>query len=86
MKIRIHGRVQGVGFRYAARDEARKHEIRGFARNDPNGTVFIEAQGDEKDLKVFLAWCRKGPWAAKVEKVEEELIDEMGNFTDFLIQ
>lgn len=78
LSIRIHGRVQGVGFRYSAQREARKLNLAGFARNEADGSVYCEAQGKEDDLKQFLEWCHKGPWLAKVDRVEkkEASIDE----------
>lgn len=72
LSIRIYGRVQGVGFRYAAQGEMKKLRITGTARNEPDGSVYVEAEGDEAALKEFLIWCHKGPWLAKVERVEEE--------------
>ena len=44
----------------------------GFVRNEPDGSVYIEAEGEEKQLSELLAWCRKGPWFSKVEQVEVE--------------
>ena len=68
--IRVHGRVQGVSFRAAARAEARRLGLMGFARNEPDGSVAIEAEGNEAALERFVAWCHAGPPAARVERVE----------------
>ncbi len=67
--ITISGRVQGVGFRYSARSVARYMGITGFVRNMPNNNVYIEAEGDDKQLQEFINWCRKGPDSAKVLNV-----------------
>ncbi len=83
LAIRIYGRVQGIGFRYAAQAEARKRKLVGFARNEPDGSVYIEVEGQEAALKNFLAWCGKGPWLAKVERVETEWSEATGKFSDF---
>jgi acylphosphatase len=83
VKAKMHGRVQGVGFRYSAKDRANKFEIVGFVRNEEDGTVYIEAQGEEELLERFLAWCGKGPWLAKVDKVDVEWVDELGDFQAF---
>lgn len=73
LAIRVYGRVQGVGFRYAAAGEARKLGVAlGVARNEQDGSVYIEAEGEEPALQKFLAWCRRGPRLAKVERVESE--------------
>lgn len=83
--IKIHGDVQGVGFRDAAYWTARKLGIAGFVMNEPDGTIYIEAEGEEAALKEFLAWCRKGPITAKVAKVETAWSAARGKFTGFRI-
>ena len=86
LNVKIHGEVQGVFFRYLAKQVAESLKIFGYARNEPNGTVCIEVEGEEENLKKFLAWCRKGPPAAKVEKVESEFSDKLEYFDDFAIR
>jgi acylphosphatase len=83
LNIKIHGRVQGVFFRQSAREKAGELNISGFARNDPDGAVYIEAEGEENNLRKFLEWCRKGPAPASVEKLEFEFCPEIKNFADF---
>jgi acylphosphatase len=46
--------------------------IKGFVRNEPDGSVYIEAEGEEKNLDMFLAWCRKGPAMSYVTNVTWE--------------
>jgi acylphosphatase len=67
--IRILGHVQGVGFRYAAMRAAELYNVSGFVRNEPNGVVYIEAEGETHNLDMYLEWCRKGPGYGRVEKV-----------------
>jgi acylphosphatase len=67
--IRVQGYVQGVGFRYSARRTAELYNITGFARNEPDGSVYIEAEGEEFNLDLYLMWCKKGPGYGRVEKV-----------------
>jgi len=69
IQINISGRVQGVGFRYSALNKAREAGINGFIKNMYDGSVFIEAEGDETDLDHFLLWCHKGPTFARVDQV-----------------
>ena len=85
MNIKIFGEVQGVGFRDVAYWKARKSEIAGFIMNEPDGSVYIEAEGDEDELENFVAWCRKGPCPARVERVETEWSEPGGKFTGFRI-
>jgi len=68
--IRISGRVQGVGFRYSARSMASFIGINGFVRNLPNGDVYIEAEGNLRQLEDFITWCRQGPPRAKINVVD----------------
>lgn len=86
LKIEIYGRVQGVFFRHSARKEAEKLNIAGFVRNEPDDSVYIEAEGEEEKLKKFLGLCREGPPLAKVEKVEHEFSDKLHNYKAFEIQ
>jgi acylphosphatase len=83
--IKIYGDVQGVGFRDAAYWMARKMRVAGFVMNDPDGSVYIEAEGDESALNDFLTWCRKGPVTARVSRAETEWSDEPGTFTGFRV-
>jgi acylphosphatase len=72
LNITISGRVQGVGFRYAARNIAKSLGIKGYAKNLYNGNVYIEAEADEESLAEFVLWCKKGPDYAYVSKVETD--------------
>ncbi len=67
--IRVRGHVQGVGFRYAARRAAEMYKVSGFVRNEPDGSVYIEVEGEKPNLDMYLEWCRKGPGYGRVEKV-----------------
>ena len=64
--IRVSGRVQGVFFRASTKKEADRHGISGIVRNERDGGVYIEAEGEEKSLGLFVDWCRKGPARAHV--------------------
>lgn len=68
--IRITGRVQGVFFRENTRELAVRQSIRGFVRNETDGSVVIEAEGDSADLKVFTDYLHEGPPLARVEQVQ----------------
>jgi len=69
LDIRVRGRVQGVFFRESTRREASRLGITGTVRNEPDGSVSIEAEGDRRRLEELVAWCRKGPPAAEVASV-----------------
>ena len=69
LDIRVTGRVQGVFFRASTRDKARELGVIGTVRNELDGSVFIEAEGEPDILDDFVSWCRKGPPAAVVARV-----------------
>ncbi len=70
--IQIFGMVQGVGFRYSARHAAINYGIKGYVRNMPDGSVYIEAEGQEQNMAEFIKWCRKGPGSAYIENINVE--------------
>ena len=71
-KIKITGRVQGVGFRHSAKTNARFKGISGIVKNLNDGSVYIEAEGDRNQLDDFVKWCRRGPGFGQVENVKVE--------------
>jgi acylphosphatase len=83
-RIRISGQVQGVGFRWNAAHQARNFGLSGFAKNTPDGNVYIEAEGIESELKKFVEWCRTGPRSAIVESVNVDTLPP-ANYSDFSI-
>ena len=84
LNIQIKGRVQGVFYRASAVKEAERLNLKGFARNERDNSVYIEAEGDETNLQSFLKWCAKGPPMAIVSEVKTEVGDWKG-FTKFEI-
>lgn len=84
-KISVHGSVQGVGFRWATRARARLLGINGFVRNEDDGSVYVEAEGETPHIDQFLAWCRRGPPGARVVSTEVSEGDVKG-FKDFEIR
>ncbi|MEK7153442.1 MAG: acylphosphatase [Patescibacteria group bacterium] len=79
LKIRVTGKVQGVYFRDTARAQATNMGIHGLARNEPDGSVYIEAEGPDEALKKFLAWCHEGSREAVVEDVTYSAHDPVGH-------
>ena len=69
LNIKIMGRVQGVAFRYAARSTALALGVKGFVKNLPDGSVYLEAEGDTVQLNRLVAWCQEGHTRARVDKL-----------------
>ncbi|HKL37895.1 MAG TPA: acylphosphatase [Bacteroidales bacterium] len=82
LAITIQGNVQGVGFRFSAVHKAQELDIKGFIKNQPNGTVYIEAEGEPGRLNDFVNWCWQGPPAARVENATKQEIP-VQDFTRF---
>lgn len=79
VRIRVTGKVQGVFFRDSARTQAINLDISGFARNEPDGSVYIEAEGSDAAIRKFLAWCHEGSREAVVEDVEHTKHEPVGH-------
>jgi len=70
LNITIIGKVQGVYFRASTKQKADALGVKGFVRNQPNGSVYIEAEAAPEVLEKFLTWCHQGPERAQVLNVE----------------
>lgn len=81
----INGRVQGVFFRAETQRAAQSLELSGWVRNLDDGDVEVLIEGKDIDVDKMIAWCKKGPPAARVDRVE--VMDEpyKGNLTRFRI-
>ncbi len=71
-KFRVRGKVQGVWYRASTKRKAEELGLCGFVRNEPDGSVYVEAEGEESRLQALAEWCRRGPELARVEAVEVE--------------
>jgi acylphosphatase len=82
----ISGSVQGVGFRYSARQEARMLGLVGWVRNLPDGDVEVLAEGESSGLADFRAWLEEGPPGALIRSIRAEKRRPTGHFVDFTIE
>ncbi|HCX65442.1 MAG TPA: acylphosphatase [Eubacteriaceae bacterium] len=89
LRIIVEGRVQGVGFRWFAKETAKRYELTGSVKNKMDGTVEIHAQGEEKSLENYKKKIEQGPNTfAKVENIrfsEEPLQEEETDFEVILL-
>jgi acylphosphatase len=79
----VHGRVQGVGFRWSAVREARRLGVRGTVSNRWDGSVEVVAEGRAAALEAFLSWLRKGPPGSRVSDVEVDRVSVTGRYPGF---
>jgi acylphosphatase len=82
----IYGRVQGVGFRYFAQNKALELGIRGWVRNNPNGSVGFLAQGDDQALERFMQSLQVGPIGSRVERAQFQWSQESEEQVQFEIR
>ena len=74
--------MQGVGFRETTKIIANQMMVNGFVRNEKDGSVYIEAEGEEIFLEEFVNWCNEGPDRSRVENVEVS-DGEVKNYRNF---
>ena len=74
----VTGRVQGVGYRYFALREAEALGVSGFARNLPDGSVEVVAEGDEASLGLLELRLRQGPGFARVTSLDRSAVPARG--------
>jgi acylphosphatase len=84
--IIVHGRVQGVGFRYFVRDAAARLELAGDVRNRPDSTVEIVVEGPSGPVGEFVREVGRGPALARVERLDVDDLPAGGNYRSFTIE
>ncbi|KAK2623519.1 hypothetical protein QTJ16_007073 [Diplocarpon rosae] len=86
LSFRVHGGVQGVGFRYFTREKAASYGLTGWVRNTRDCKVEGEAQGSETELEQFMKDLETGPSQAEVARLEKEEIGVLREEKGFEIQ
>ncbi|HET7087688.1 MAG TPA: acylphosphatase [Anaerolineae bacterium] len=81
----VHGRVQGVNFRYYTQLKAQALNLTGWVRNRPDGTVEVVAEGARWALDQLLDFLYHGPSHAHVDRVDVEWLKATGQFTHFQV-
>lgn len=81
--LRIHGKVQGVGYRFYATRVARKMGLKGWIQNMRDGSVEALVEGDKKAIDEWIEDIREGPRHAEVTKIDQESKDFTGKLPDF---
>ena len=90
MKKRVHlwisGRVQGVFFRKTTQVVAKTLGICGWVRNLDDGRVEVVAEGEERDLKKLIEFCKRGPPLARVDGMDVKWEEYKGEFEKFEVR
>jgi acylphosphatase len=77
-RLRITGRVQGVGYRDWLVREARRRGLDGWVRNRPDGSVEALVAGDAAAVDALVALCRRGPFLARVDAIAQDNAEAPG--------
>lgn len=81
--IRIHGKVQGVGYRFFATRVARRLGLKGSIQNMRDGSVEAHVEGEKKSLDEWVEELKEGPRYAEVTHIDQESKDFSGKLADF---
>ncbi|MCY6370811.1 acylphosphatase [Clostridium ganghwense] len=84
--IIVFGRVQGVGFRFFVNYTAVNFNLTGWVRNCDNGTVQMEVQGKEEEIRNFIEKIKKGNGFIRVEDISMKKIDVMKDEKSFKVK
>ncbi len=84
IEAKVKGKVQGVWFRKHTKEKADELGIKGFVRNEPDGSVYLEAEGDPYAMRIFREWLYVGSPKSIVEEVIVKEVPVKG-FEDFKI-
>jgi acylphosphatase len=76
VRLWIHGRVQGVGFRDALSLQALERGVDGWVRNRRDGSVEAVLRGDERAVEALIRWAHHGPAGALVDRVDRRPANE----------
>ncbi|QPC85270.1 acylphosphatase [Phototrophicus methaneseepsis] len=82
----VHGRVQGVSYRFFTKQMADTLDVTGYIYNQPDGTVEVVAEGVPQELERLLTFLYEGSPAAQVERVDFEYTQPTGEYLAFTIR
>jgi acylphosphatase len=81
--LKIHGKVQGVGYRFFATRVARRLGLKGNISNQRDGTVDAVVEGEKKAIDEWIEELKEGPRYAEVTKIDQETKEFSGRLGDF---
>ena len=81
--LRIHGKVQGVGYRFFATRVARRLGLKGSIQNNRDGSVDAVVEGEKNAIDDWIEELKEGPRYAEVTKIDQETKEYTGRLGDF---
>lgn len=85
-KFFIRGLVQGVGFRFFTQRSAARYQVKGYVKNNRDGSVEVLAEGGENMVEAFKHDLTAGPSWSRVDDIEEIVLEPNGLYTSFRIE
>ncbi|MEK6840578.1 MAG: acylphosphatase [Nanoarchaeota archaeon] len=82
VRIYIEGTVQGIFFRSFMKENAERHNVKGFVRNLEDGRIEVFLEGNTDDVNKMIELCKKGPKHSEIRNVEvkDEKFQDFKNF------
>ena len=84
--IQVHGRVQGVGYRYFALRQGELLGLKGYVRNCIDGSVELEVEGERAIIEQFIQLLKEGPRFSQVTKVDLKFREYEAKFSHFSVE
>jgi len=85
-EICVSGRVQGVWFRQSTKNTAEQYGVKGWCRNNPDGSVSAVFEGEKAAVEAVINWCKSGPDMARVDDLKIDWKTPTGEFDSFQIR
>ena len=85
-RIRVTGMVQGVGYRYFAKQQANLYALRGYVKNKADGSVELEVEGEKEVVEKFKSLLERGPGFSDVERVEINYEPYLNKYNKFSVE
>jgi acylphosphatase len=86
LEATVYGRVQGVSFRHFTQIKANELQLTGWVANQPDGTVYVVAEGPAEQLEQFFRWLHRGSPSARVGRVTPNWPEATKEFNRFSIR
>jgi acylphosphatase len=86
VKVNVTGRVQGVGFRYSTQRQAQRLGVKGWVRNERDGSVTVVIEGPKAAVDEMVSWLHEGPGFANVADLNLQEYPYEGRYSSFTVQ